>query len=217
MNNAILFRWFRIVLATLGFGWMGFALVCYQLSRPTSGGQAVLRPGIDLRELQSLASVGDVLDWWRGVPVRANGLPYDRSHGRHVGTDGYYYGRQWQCVEFVKRFYYDRLGHAFPDGMGDAKTFFDPAISHGTLNPKRGLRQFTNGSGEAPRPDDLMVWTGGSYGHVAIVSKVGVGFIEVVQQNVKDGSRMRMVLEDEAEGFRVRGWGEPAGFLRLVE
>jgi len=210
-------RWFKIALATVVFGLSGIVLCCFVLSRPCSSGQAVFRPGADLRELQSLAALGEVIDRWRDVPVRANGIHYNRSHGRHVGLDGYYYGRQWQCVEYVKRFYYDSLDHAFPDGMGHAKTFFDPGIAHGALNPKRGLLQFTNGSGESPRLDDLLVWTQGNYGHVAIVSKVGEGFMEVVQQNVKEGSRKRLNLGDAKEGYRISGWGYPAGFLRRSE
>jgi surface antigen len=175
----------------------------------------VVRETVPLRSLQEAAKVGEVIDQWRGVPVRANGLPYDQSHGRHVAADGYYYGRQWQCVEFIKRFHYDHLHHAMPDGMGHAREFFDPAVAHGQLNAKRGLRQFTNGGDEAPRLDDLMVWTFGTYGHVAIVSKVGGDFIEVVQQNVLQGSRERLKLVRDGDGWRVTGRREPAGWLRM--
>lgn len=204
----------RISLFTLLAGAAGLGVVWSWLPDADGAGRAVLQPTVSPRALQESAAVGDVVDVWRGVPVRANGQPYHRSHGRHVAADGYYYGRMWQCVEYVKRFYYDRLGHGFPDGMGHAKSFFDPAVPHGGWNAQRGLRQFVNGAGERPRLDDLVVWTSGTFGHVAVVGKVGGDFVEVVQQNVREGSRMRLCLAGEAEGYRMGGEDGPAGFLR---
>jgi hypothetical protein len=204
----------RLSLFTLLAGAVGLGVVWGWLLERSEGGRAVFQPTVSLDVLQETAAVGDVVDAWRGVPVRANGWPYDRSHGRHVGPDGYYYGRMWQCVEFIKRFYYDHFGHAFPDGMGHAKSFFDPEVPHGGWNARRGLRQFVNGAGERPQLDDLVVWTQGTYGHVAVVSKVGGDYVEVVQQNVREGSRLRLHLAGEAEGYRMGGEHGPAGFLR---
>ena len=200
------------VLLALG-GW-GIGEACRRAAAFDPPGRAVRRLTVPLDELQKGAGVGEVVDMWRGVPVRANGVPYHRSHGRHVGPDGYYYGRMWQCVEFVKRFYYDRLGHAFPDGMGHAKSFFDPAVPHGGWNEARGLRQFVNGGGERPRLDDLLVWTQGTFGHVAVVARVGEAELEVVQQNVREGSRQSFRLAGAAEGYWIGGLEGPAGFLR---
>jgi surface antigen len=157
-----------------------------------------------------------VIDAWRGIPVRANGIPYHRSHGGHHAASGYYYGRQWQCVEYVKRFYHDRFGHWMPDVMGHAKSFYDPAVPHGQVNPRRALLQFANGGDEPPRLDDLMAWDFGDFGHVAIVSKVEAkeGMVEVVQQNVRQGSRERFSLVQVDGRWEVRGRWNPVGWMR---
>jgi len=177
-------------------------------------GHAVVRGTVDLKVLQEQAAVGDVIDLWRGVPVRANGIPYDRSVGSHSSASGYYYGRQWQCVEFVKRFYFDARKHAMPDVMGHAKDFFDPGVGPGEINSKRGMRQFVNGGAEPVQVDDLLVWNEGAYGHVAVVCRVLPDEIEVVQQTVRQGSRMRFPYNFN-EGYWVGGSKLPAGWLRL--
>lgn len=203
-------RWAVLVGAA---GGVGLLALYRQAARFETPGRAMVYPLLSGRELQTRAAVGEVVDMWRGVVVRANGEPYHRSHGRHYALDGYYYGRMWQCVEFVKRFYYDHYGHAFPDGMGHAKSFFDPEIPHGGWNARRGLWQFTNGYGEAPRPGDLVVWTDGDFGHVAIICRVETDFVEVIQQNVAAGSRMRL-LRKKADGELLGSSDGPSGFLR---
>lgn len=167
---------------------------------------------------------GEVVDLWKGVPVRSNGDDFVASHGRHFAACGYYYGQKWQCVEFAKRFAKDVLNHEMPDVMGHAAHFFDPELDHGVLNPARDLVQFQNGREDLPRPDDLMVWTQGGYGHIAVVTRVEedssgggqLGWVEVVQQNVLRGTRMRLPITRTPEGgFEVgeAGW-LPAGWLR---
>lgn len=161
--------------------------------------------------------VGQVLDMWRGVPVRHNGEPYWRSVGAHSADSGYYYGKQWQCVEYVKRFYYDALGHEMPEVMGHARSFFDPEIAHGEMNQERNLVQFRNGGDEAPRVDDLIVWQQDTYGHVAIVCKVYEDAIEVIQQNVLSGTRSLFPMKKNEDGMVEIGHSDwkPAGWLRL--
>src|SRR5688572_10701975 len=71
--------------------------------------------------------IGKVLDSYRNVPVHDNGLVFFRSYGKHYSADGYYFGQKWQCVEYIKRFYFEAKGHRMPDVMGHAKSFFDQA------------------------------------------------------------------------------------------
>ncbi|MDB6116979.1 MAG: bifunctional glutathionylspermidine amidase/glutathionylspermidine synthetase [Verrucomicrobiaceae bacterium] len=106
--------------------------------------------------------------------------------GRNLAPNGCNLGLQYQCVEFVKRYYYEHLHHEMPDSFGHAREFFNAAVADGSRNPQRNLIQHVNGSHSRPRPDDLLVfgpsfWN--AYGHVAIVAAVTDSKVEIVQQN----------------------------------
>lgn len=122
--------------------------------------------------IANLSIIGAGIDAHNGVVVHYNGWNIAQSHGKHFAIDGYYYGRKWQCVEFVKRYYHDHLKHDMPDGWGNAKDFFDAGLPHGAFNKRRGLYQYYNDGKETPKPDDLLVYHTGKYGHVAIVTEV---------------------------------------------
>lgn len=158
--------------------------------------------------------VGKPLDSYRGVQVYDNGLMFFRSYGRHYSANGYYYGQKWQCVEFIKRFYFDAKNHKMPDVMGHAKSFFDETIPDGALNSRRDLLQYRNGSAERPRPDDLLVFTDTKYGHVGIVAEEGDDFIEIIQQNILGHTRQRFSLVASNGHFVVTEPRRPAGWLR---
>lgn len=156
--------------------------------------------------------LGKKLDAHYGVGVYYNGWLIGQSHGKHYAEDGYYFGHRWQCVEFVKRYYYLHLNHAMPDGWGHAKDFFNTSLTHGAFNKRRGLYQYNNGDKEVPKPDDLLVYNKGKYGHVAIVTEVGNDYVEIIQQNVFLKTRKRLSLRDSNVG---EGESAPAGWLRL--
>lgn len=166
--------------------------------------------------LNPLHEVGEVVDEFNGIPVYYNG-GVQHSAGRHQAPNGYNLGIRYQCVEFVKRYYHQRLHHTMPEARGHAKSFFDPTVADGALNAQRMLVQHINGGASSPRAEDLIVWGPwlfNPYGHVAIVSRVEAGFIEVVQQNPGPygSSREIVPLSQDAQGRwwvghdRVRGW-----------
>ncbi|OCG56742.1 MULTISPECIES: CHAP domain-containing protein [unclassified Gilliamella] len=126
--------------------------------------------------------IGNVIDEFNGVNVYYNGSINNVS-GRNIAKDGYNLGLKYQCVEFIKRYYYQRFNHKMPNSYGHAKDFFDPTIADGKINRQRNLLQFHNGSPTKPQVDDIMVLNWTSYGHVAIISKVTDNEIEIVQQN----------------------------------
>jgi len=161
-----------------------------------------------------LKVIGDEIDSYKGVAVYNNGKDYVQNYGKNFSEDDYYYGYKWQCVEFVKRFYYDVKGHKMPDGFGNAKDFFDVSLMDGALNKKRGLLQFTNGGKSKPKSDDLMVFNDTKYGHVAIVTEVGIDFVELIQQNIYEKPRMRLELSMKDGNYFVAGARKPAGWLR---
>lgn len=142
--------------------------------------------------------VGQEVDRLNGVQVFYNG-GVGHSSGRSLAPDGYNLGLNYQCVEFVKRYYYEHLKHKMPDSYGHAKQFFNATLKDGELNTQRDLLQYTNDSQSKPRVDDLLVF-GPSlfhrFGHVAIVSAVTNSEIEMVQQNPGPfgSSRERLAL-----------------------
>lgn len=158
--------------------------------------------------------IGRVLDSYKGVSVYDNGLFFFRSYGKNYARDGYYFGQKWQCVEFVKRFYYEAEHHKMPDVMGHAKSFFDENLPDGTINLRRGLIQFRNGSTNKPQADDLLVFTDTKFGHVAIVTDVESNSLEVIQQNILSGARGRFSLIASNGHYFVTQPRIPAGWLR---
>lgn len=127
---------------------------------------------------------GEPIDSLHGVVAYHNG-GMNSVHGRLV-VDGYNVGLRYQCVEYVKRNFLERHGHRMPNSYGHAKDFFQHGLTDGAMNADRGLLQFSNPSKERPQVGDLLVldaWAGNSFGHVAIVSDVSGGEVEVIQQN----------------------------------
>ncbi len=160
-------------------------------------------------------SVGQPIDSLNGVFVYYNGK-IGNVTGRNTTKDGYNLGLKYQCVEFVKRYYYKHLHHKMPNSYGHAKDFFNPKISDGKINKQRNLIQYTNPSKSKPKINDLIIFSGtiyNKYGHVAIISKVSEYEIEIIQQNsgVFGNSRETIKLENKQgkwkiKSNRVLGW-----------
>lgn len=130
-------------------------------------------------------NIGTPIDSLNGVFVYYNGDVSNVS-GLHKTPDGYNLGLRYQCVEFVKRYYYEYLNQKIPDAPGHAKDFFDPSIADGNMNTQRNLIQYTNTSTSKPSVDDIIIYNAtaeNKYGHVAIISKVSNDEIEIIQQN----------------------------------
>lgn len=159
--------------------------------------------------------IGDTIDNLNGVYVYYNG-PERNVVKRNVAADGYNLGLQFQCVEFIKRYYYEYLNHKMPDSYGHAKDFFNSRLKDGALNPARNLLQFRNPSSSQPQVSDILIYaptTSNEFGHVAIVSKVGKDSIEIIQQNPgpEVDSRETYNLKNKdgywhIENSRIQGW-----------
>jgi surface antigen len=160
-------------------------------------------------------SIGDSVDSFNAITVYNNGMDYSKSHGKHYNSDSsFYYGKKWQCVEFIKRYYHDHLHFTMPDGMGHAKDFYDPGTDHGKLNKQRGLLQFQNDNDKAPAIGDILVF-GGKFGHVAIVTKISETEIEVIQQNIYMTPRETFTLSFHNGKYSVGKNKKPNGWLRI--
>lgn len=138
-------------------------------------------------------SIGQKIDSLNGVYVYYNGN-IGNVISRNTTSDGYNIGLKYQCVEFVKRYYYQHLKHKMHDSYGHAKDYFDLSLKDGQKNEKRNLIQFSNPSNGKPMVDDLLVFEGTSFnkfGHVAIISSVTESEIEIIQQNSGQGGSSR--------------------------
>lgn len=171
--------------------------------------------GIKLVYFYAPYEIGEPIDSLNHVQVFYNGSTSNVLE-RNTTSDNYNLGLKYQCVEFVKRYYYEFLQHKMPDSYGHAKDFFNPAIADGQLNPQRNLLQFTNGSKSQPKVNDILVLDKSRtnpYGHVAIISAVEGGYIEIIQQNAGKYATSRDIMELIQEdgkwvikNDRVLGW-----------
>ena len=162
-----------------------------------------------------LPQIGDKIDSLDGVYVYENGNMNNVS-GRNVSADGYNLGLKYQCVEFVKRYYYEHYQHKMPNSYGNAKDFFNPVCSDGTYNADRAMLQFKNGSVLPPEKGDLVVFSGtliNPYGHVAIVSSCKNNEVEIIQQNC-GSSRATYELSKIANKYTINESGI-VGWLRM--
>lgn len=161
--------------------------------------------------------IGDVVDSLNGVVVYYNGSVSNVS-GRHI-IDGYNVGLKYQCVEFVKRYYYQHYNHKMPNSYGHAKDFFNKNLNDGELNPDRDLIQYKNPSTTPPRVGDLLVMDGNTfnpYGHVAIISQISDDEIEIIQQNPGPAAPSRINIDlSSKEGNWKLNRSDILGWLRL--
>lgn len=159
--------------------------------------------------------IGDRLDSLNNVVVYYNGGMGNVS-GRNTSPDGYNIGLKYQCVEFVKRYYYEYYKHKMPNAYGNPIDFFNKELKDGELNKDRGLIQYTNPSKSKPQVGDLIImdatWTN-EYGHVVIVSNVTDDEVEIIQQNAGNPDHPRelfdLELNDglwEIDHSRILGW-----------
>ncbi len=160
-----------------------------------------------------IAPCGTTLATHAGVPARSNIMSPDESCGGRAT-----YGLQYQCVEYVRRFYHLVKGIETREGMmdrrwnGNANTYFKTAA-------QKDLDAFENGGLVAPRPDDILAFQGGPYGHVAIITRVTDTHIEFVEQNFSPSGTGRLAynpvtnrVEHRKAGgdrFIVEGWLRP--------
>lgn len=164
--------------------------------------------------------IGQKLDSLNGVYVYYNG-GVSHAGERNVAADGYNIGLKYQCVEFVKRYYYQFYKHKMPDSYGNAKDFFNGELSDSTLNLKRALIQFINPSKSKPQVGDLIIFNGHSgnpFGHVAIVSKVNENHLEIIQQNPGPfaSSRVNLNFLNDNKKFKIEH-DRILGWLRMVK
>lgn len=149
-------------------------------------------------------SIGQPVDSLDHVVVFYNGY-IKNVKGRNTSDDGYNIGLRWQCVEFVKRYYYEFYQHKMPNAYGHAKDFFNKKVKDGGMNADRNLTQFSNHSKYKPEVGQIIIFAPtifNSFGHVAIISKVEKDKIEIIQQNPGPYSKSREWFKLEKKNGR---------------
>lgn len=157
---------------------------------------------------------GEIIDSFNGVNVYFNGHTFTTVSGRSTTMDGYNLGLKYQCVEFVKRYYYQVYGHKMPNSFGHAREYFDKRLGDKERNKARGLMQYRNVREFAPKQGDLLVYDscpGNPFGHVAIITKVSEDHVEIIQQNTGKESRASLKLVKFMDyytiaDYNILGW-----------
>lgn len=117
-------------------------------------------------DLQSASSCGTVMHTYNSIDAKSNG----QYQGTGSSCAGYStYGYQYQCVEYVQRYFAKKHGTA-PIWYGNAK---DLCSSHPSGVSKTS----------SPKAGDAVVFGWGTYGHTAIVTSVSGSSVSVVEQN----------------------------------
>jgi surface antigen len=144
---------------------------------------------------------------------------YSNLADPHESCDGWgTYGLQYQCVEYVRRFYFLVKGMETREGKmdrrwnGNASTYFKTAS-------QKGLDAFENGGVVPPQPEDIITFAGGPYGHVAIITAVLLDRVEFIEQNFSLSGTGTLPYNPvthyvdnrvvSSETFVVEGWLRP--------
>jgi surface antigen len=127
------------------------------------------------------ASYGTYLGQFNTVAAYSNGT-VNYNSGQRNNVNGVDTGLKWQCVEFVRRYFYTIFGIS-PNG-GNALDWYPNAAS-------LGLDKYPNGGTTPPQVGDILCkgYTPGTpYGHVAIIKRVENNRVYTAQQNVSEDS-----------------------------
>ena len=156
-----------------------------------------------------------------GITAFSNG----NNMGQGCSCDGY---SRFQCVEFVKRFYYKELDitRAQQWVVGVAENYYYSATKD--VHDREGrkvannkmLNLYTNKqSMSPPEQHDILVFAGGDFGHVAIIDKVTSSTVSIIEQNWSPTGKEYLPLTVDRmtnayeigsrNGYTVLGWLRP--------
>ena len=165
------------------------------------------------------ANCGDILSegTWKGVVGYHNG-PYQAGKDPDPNDDQWTcnmtagpFGHEWQCVEYVNRFYW-AAGMNGKTWNGHAITYFDKAEQF-------GLTAYENEGAVPPKANDILCFDDGDFGHVAIVTGVVPIYentyqVNIVEQNWSEtGSfSLTMTYNPVSETYTI-----PARYIYAIE
>lgn len=142
---------------------------------------------------------GEYLDEYKGVKAYSNGIYTGTGNG------------DYQCVRYVKNFYRDALLVDISQWSGNAGTYYGSASA-------KGLWAYPNSGSVRPKPNDILAFSGNTYGHVAIIKEVGSTYVKVIEQNWARNSAVHEIPYNAATNrigdangnrgtsYHVQGW-----------
>lgn len=142
---------------------------------------------------------GSVLGSFDGTEAYSNAD--DTGTGESCNGRGAY-GLQYQCVELVMRHFKTHWGLSW---SGHARSLLANA-------PASSVDVHENGDGtHPPVPGDMIVWTNGDFGHVALVTAMHADSIDILEQNVKGDGKATLPWDGAHIGVRWKTW-VPSGW-----
>lgn len=105
----------------------------------------------------------------------SNGSCNNVADKHRYDDEGEYLGLEYQCVEFVRRYLYKKSGVNLAKrwAEGDAHDWYDNASTMG----------LSKVSLDFAKAGDVITFTGGSWGHVGIISEVKNDHLKISAQN----------------------------------
>jgi hypothetical protein len=136
---------------------------------------------------------GEPMTEHRGVTAFSNGGDPGFAPGWSRGQWGY----QFQCVEYINRFADRVLGVGNLTRSGHAKDYAAQRFAGLTWVPNDGE------SVHPPADGDILVFTGGAYGHIGVAASSTPSSVEMIHQNWGDDGRKILGVKQVGGGFRV--------------
>ena len=147
----------------------------------------------------AMPACGTALASFDGTTAYSNG-PYTSTGSSCAGAGTY--GLRYQCPELVMRHFKTHWGLRW---WGNARDLLKNA-------PTGSVDVYYNGDGaHPPVPGDMLVWTNSTWGHVALVTAVSSGGVDIIEQNVKGNGRDTLPYDGKSIGARWGSW-VPAGW-----
>jgi len=153
---------------------------------------------------------GDVIGTYNGVDAKSNGPCTGLYNGTYENTNCEL-RQNWtyQCIEYVKRFYKDIMGMDTSRWGGNADTYYATAYA-------KGLDAYPNGGETPPQINDILAFSGGPYGHVAIITDVNSTYVKLIEQNFdrdtayvtlqRNGNTIQDHITSTGVTYTVQGW-----------
>jgi glutathionylspermidine amidase/synthetase len=117
-----------------------------------------------------------------GVPAYVNDFIEKHHYVKNIYT-----GIQWECVEYVRRWYILVFNLTFSPIQNAIDIWNIPYVYIPNTKQKFGFDSVINGSNVEPRVGDILVFKKNEfypYGHVGIITRITSDYVYLAEQNI---------------------------------